>query len=167
MEKRQAVVEGRVVVNIIVGEHPKGIPLPANSSVAIGWAYDGVIFFPPTIALSLSEIEVAKRGEINAAYVLATAFLRPYPQSEQISWSTQEAEARSFAANFAAATPTLSAIAARTGETVAVLAGKVIANADAFKAGGGDAIGRRRARMKAIDASVAANDTAALQAVVW
>lgn len=112
-------------------------------------------------------IEASKRAEIEAAYNAAVSFLKDYPQSEQMSWGAQEAEAIAFTANNAAATPTLSAIAARTGETVTVLAGKVIANANAFKAGGGDAIGRRRARMKAIDAAVAANNMAALQAVVW
>lgn len=112
-------------------------------------------------------LETMRRAEIAAAYELAVGFVKGYPPSEQVSWSTQEAEARAFTANSSAATPTLSAIAARTGETIAILAGKVIANADAFKAAGGDAIGRRRARMKAIDAAVAANDAAALQAVVW
>lgn len=116
---------------------------------------------------SFMPTEETKRAEIEAAYNAAVSFLKDYPQSEQMSWGAQEAEARAFNANNSAATPTLSAIAARTGETVAVLASKVIANANAFKAGGGDAIGRRRARMKAIDAAVAANDMAALQAVVW
>lgn len=118
-------------------------------------------------AWTMSRTKDAKRAEIETAYAAAVSFLDNYPASERLSWGDQEAEALAFVANNAVPTPTLSAIAARTGETIVILAGKVIANADAFKAAGGDAIGRRRARMKAIDAAVAANDMTALQAVVW
>ncbi|MEW6314121.1 MAG: hypothetical protein AB1513_08805 [Pseudomonadota bacterium] len=175
MEKKAGVVNNGVVGNVIVVapditaeklDAMGAILVPDGVPVEIGWGYDGATFRPP--AVSIDEIEAGLCADIEAAYAAAIDVIAAqYPATERDSWPKQEAEARAWTADNAAATPLLSAIATARGIALADLAARVIANADAYAAQGGAIIGRRQARMDAIAAAVAANDIAALQAVTW
>lgn len=169
---RAAIIGDGVVTNMVEAtpEYLEACPhiciaVGDNEPVSIGYLYDGSTFSAPTSPPKTAE---QVRAEINAAYSNAINVIADqYPDTERDSWAKQEAEARAYLADNNAATPLLSAIATARGITVDDLAARVVANADAYTVTAGEIIGRRQARMDEIAAAVAANDIAALQAVVW
>jgi len=86
---------------------------------------------PPT----LDEVKVSKLNEVTTAFDSATKQIADVLPHEMATWRTQEDEARAYVADNTVTTPMLSEliIARAMGETVADLAGKVIANADAYR----------------------------------
>ena len=87
-----------------------------------------------------------------------------YPDDEVQSWAKQEAEARAYAADNAAATPLLSAMSQARGVVLAELVAKVIEKADLFAVASGRAIGTRQACEDAIHAAQTPEEALA---VVW
>lgn len=165
-----------------------------NSGQHITALYDDTVLAPPSNAVAISDADgerirlsgdfsiaklingtldfddfgVAKKtkiAEIDAAYTAAIAVISAnYPETERNSWAKQEAEARAWTANNTAVTPLLSAIATARGSTLADIAARVIANADAYAVYAGGVIGKRQAKMIAI---AAATTIADLEAITW
>ncbi|WP_110678850.1 hypothetical protein [Salinicola sp. RZ23] len=99
----------------------------------------------PTDAERLAEARATALQRLNQGYEAAAGpLIRDYPESERLSWGTQQAEATAYRAwqdagqpGAAPQTPALSAIlAGRNGtdgtETLAQLAAAVLARAEAF-----------------------------------
>lgn len=126
----------------------------------------------PGIATEWLDDTEAEAAQLNKPLLLAqlnaicnqhlAALTTGYPSGERDSWGKQEAEARAVLANASSATPLLSAIADARGIDLMVLAGRVVAKADAFAAAAGAIIGRRQALEQAIHDAV---DVPALQAI--
>lgn len=120
---------------------------------------------PVPAAPTLDELKAAKLNEINAICEKSIAVLRAgYPDSEVLSWSKQENEARAFVADANAATPLLDALATARGIGKADLAGRVIAKADTFAALSGALIGKRQGLE---DQIAAATTKDVLDGVAW
>ena len=125
---------------------------------------------PP--APSIEALGTAKRAQIHAQACRRRDDLIPqYPLHERETWDQQSMEAKAKAADPAAATPLLSAMAQARGITVAVLAAKVTAKAAAFAAAGGAIIGAQQALedhlQAALDAHAAGTaDEAATRAAI-
>ena len=104
---------------------------------------------PALVAAPLPSIEAlaaAKRTEIHVeAMRRRDALIPEYPLHERETWDQQSMEAKAKAADPAAPTPLLSAMALARGITVAGLAAKVTAKAAAFAAAGGSIIGAQQA----------------------
>ncbi len=146
------------------------------------WGHNGVVTFGDSVTeqqrsaiqavfdahiapSDLDELKAAKNAEINAACESAIAAIRAgYPESEVLSWPKQEAEARAFVADAAAATPLLDALAAARDIDKAELAARVIAKADAFAAISGALIGNRQKLEDQLAAATTAEEAAA---IVW
>lgn len=96
----------------------------------------------------------AKRRVAARADQIAQAITGIVPLAEQLSWPSKEAAARAYVAATATSgqLAMLNAEATLAGESVATLAAKVIANADAYYAASGLIAGQRRKTMAAIDA---------------
>jgi len=109
---------------------------------------------PLTVAQLLELAKKRVRGEgANRLKALAT----PYRPEERETWADQQAEARAHLADPSAETPMLDALAAGRGISKAELAGKILANANAFKAASGAILGKQQA---ALDALAALPETA-------
>lgn len=78
------------------------------------------------------------------------------PYIEITSWDKQEQEARSLLADSAATTPFIDAllIGRNLGETREELAGKIVANADAYAIGAAQLLGEYQAKVKEIEGMV-------------
>lgn len=124
-----------------------------GSAEQVGWHWNGAALEPPAIdigaAKAMAKVRVSRRADEIAKMIAGTV-----PLAEQLSWPVKESAARAYAAG--QATPSqlglLAAEAAVAGETVAALAAKVIANADAYFKAAGLIAGQRRRTMAAIDA---------------
>lgn len=127
------------------GNEPAPLPLPALDTVA---------------AEALRRINAASQAEMDAISA-------KYPPFEVQTWTDQEREARAWTADAATLTPLLGPIAEARGITLADLVGRVIAKADAYRAAVAACIGKRQKLEDDIAAAVAAEDRAALDAVVW
>lgn len=98
-------------------------------------------------------VRARKLAEINAKCEAALAALTPtYPERELLTFDKQEAEARAYQADSGASVPLLTSLAAGRGISVADLAGRVIAKADAFTAASGWLIGQRQRLEDTLDA---------------
>lgn len=114
---------------------------------------------------TLAQAQAAQIALVNAGCEAAlSAIVAPYPSLEVATWPNQYNEAVAYTANPAASTPTLSAIATASGQTVAALAASVLQKAAAYTAASGAAVGRRQALTAQIQA---ATTIAAVQAVIW
>lgn len=117
---------------------------------------------------SLADLKASKRADLIAACESAIAAIRAgYPESEVLSWSKQEAEARALVADANAATPLLDALAAARNIDKAELAARVIAKADAFAAISGALIGKRQRLEDQLDALPADATPEQVAAIVW
>lgn len=107
----------------------------------------------------------AKQRLATAADAMAQVLTGVVPLAEQLSWPVKEAAARATLAGTADSgqTALLAAEAVVAGETVADLAGKVIANAAAYHAASGYIAGWRRKTMQDVDTAA---DDAAIAAIV-
>lgn len=122
----------------------------------------------PPPAPSLAELKADKRADLIADCESAIAAIRAgYPDSEVLSWSKQEAEARALVADANAATPLLDALAEARGIAKAELAVRVIAKADAFAAISGALIGKRQRLEDELDALPADATSEQVAAIVW
>lgn len=102
----------------------------------VAWKTDAELL-AAAIAQALSAIKAAcdaELGEIRAKY----------PESEVLSWTKQEQEARDWVADSTTETPLVDALAAERGIDKAELVGRIIAKADAYTLAVGVAVGRRQ-----------------------
>lgn len=78
------------------------------------------------------------------------------PYTEIASWDKQEAEARAVLADANVATPFIDAlrVSRGLGESRVELAGKIVANADAYALGAADLLGKYQAKLKEIEGLV-------------
>lgn len=98
-------------------------------------------------------VRARKLAEINAKCEAALAALTlTYPERELLTFDKQEAEARAYQADSGASVPLLTSLAAGRGISVADLAGRVIAKADAFTTASGWLIGQRQRLEDTLDA---------------
>lgn len=127
---------------------------------------DGALVPYVAPAPTLAQLRAAKLAELSAACSSRMGAIKAgYPQDEISTWDKQESEAREFKRTGGTApTPLLSALSAARGVTLADLADRVIAKADAFAAISGSIIGRRQ---KYEDQVAAATDAAGVAAVAW
>lgn len=108
-----------------------------------------VVNTPKTLGL----IRVAIENRIDGSCENAMASLRAgYPESEVLSWSKQESEARAFVSDPNAATPLLDALATARDIDKTELVNRVIAKADLFANLSGQIIGTRQALQDALSA---------------
>ena len=115
----------------------------------------------PTLAQTqIVQIQLIKNATESALQAIVAA----YPSLEVATWPNQYAEASAYTANSAAQTPTLSAIAAASGQPVAALAASVLTKAAAYTAASGAVVGKRQALTAQINAATTVVDA---QAVVW
>lgn len=127
----------------------------------------GVLQLVPalTTAQLLAKAQIAQIALINQGCQNAlAAIVASYPTLEIATFPNQYSEAQAYTANNTAPTPTLSAIATATGQTVTVVAASVLAKAAAYTAASGAAIGRRQALTTQINAALT---VAAVQAIIW
>jgi len=110
------------------------------------------------VPLSRAEVEAraaSKAAEIDADFATACDAIRAgYPPDEILSWPQQQLEAEAWAADNAAPTPLLAAMASARGVPVPELATRILANVAAYKAAYGQALGerqRRQAELAAVD----------------
>lgn len=75
-----------------------------------------------------------------------------YPESEVLSWSKQETEARAYLADPSAETPLINALSSARGVPKAELAQRVVAKSNLFAAVSGAIIGKRQALEDALAA---------------
>lgn len=119
---------------------------------------------PPTTAQLVATQLAAINSDCEAAIAKITA---GYPSSEVLSWPKQEAEARAYIADNAAATPLLDALAEARGVAKAELASRIIAKADAFSTLSGSLIGKRQALEDALMALPTDATVEQVVAIVW
>lgn len=136
-----------------------------------GIAHDdsgNLVAVDPMAALTLDQIKDRKLAELAGDFADRIASVKAgYPADEVSSWPEQKAEASAYSANSTAATPLLAAMATARGITVADLAGRVLANAQAWSAASGQLIGKRQAYEDAVGVAYAAKDAAAIAVISW
>lgn len=150
------------LVELSDDQHSALINLPHGSTFDF---VDGkfVIYAQP--AQTLNEIKAEKLAALTIAFSARMAAIKAgYPPDEIQSWFDQKGEAVSFTADKGAPTPLLSAMAAARGITVADLAGRILANAQAYSAAAGALIGTRQKYEDAVNNAV---DAAAVAAISW
>lgn len=131
------------------------------------WVVDTIPEPVPVIlpVLSLAEQKALKTAEIDLAVNAAMSpILSVYSAAERDTWAIQEAEAVAWAANPAAATPMLTAIATQRGMPIADVVSNVFSKAAAFKSLAGATFGKRKAKIDLIDAATTAEE---LSAITW
>jgi hypothetical protein len=118
--------------------------------------------------VNLDSIRDEKLIELKrAAEAEANQLVSSYPDFAKITWPDQEREARAWTADDTVATPALSILADARGMTVADLAPRVIAKADAYRAEALRIEGKRQALEDDAWAAYEAGDVDALTAVAW
>ncbi len=122
-----------------------GMPEPVYSQISS----------PAAEALTLEQLRHVKSLAIDADFAAACDAIRAgYPPDEILSWPQQQLEAEAWAADNAAPTPLLAAMASARGVPVPELATRILANVAAYKAAYGQALGerqRRQAELAAVD----------------
>lgn len=131
--------------------------------VAIGAIPAGFALTPPPPTLAQAKNTQIAKIKNSCEQALQT-IVAAYPSLEVATWPNQYAEAQAFTANNTAATPTLSAIAVASGQTVPALASSVISKASAYASTSGSAVGKRQALTAQINAAAG---VAAVLAIVW
>lgn len=146
-----------------------------QSAVDVGWSYSGDEFISPP-SEPLADVVANRLALINVACEQAIALISAgYPPSEVLSWPKQEREARAYAADPAAATPLIDALATARGIAKPELASRIIDKADLFAQVSGQLIGKRQALEDQLVAMQVAFDDPAqsdptpeqIEAVVW
>ncbi len=115
--------------------------------------FDGVT--PIYEPIPLTALRDAKAAQIYADFAAACDQIREgYPPDEILSWPQQQAQAEAYTKDPNAPLPLLETMAATRGMEVAELASRILANAEAFSASYGAALGNRQRRhdeLSAID----------------
>ena len=89
----------------------------------------------PYYGMTAEQILAAREFGIRQRYDNQLAALgRPYMENEQKSWAVQEAEARAYLADDTATVPYITTMATTRGIPVAIMAAKIIENAELFRA---------------------------------
>lgn len=108
--------------------------------------------FLESVSGKLMEAKASKLEELNASYESFVNKLTGLPQTEILTWSNQEAEARAFIASKQESdAPMLSSLSKTRGIPLAVLCEKVIKKAEAYRSFIAYAIGKRQAYEDAIE----------------
>lgn len=106
--------------------------------------WDGSLWITD-VGLRNTELKKRKLAEINHDMEVALANLRvEYPESEIMSWTKQENEARAWLRDNTRATPLIDLISSQRGLDKALLINKVIQKADQYALAVGTAVGRRQ-----------------------
>lgn len=125
---------------------------------------------PPPPPVPLVDLYVAKQIEIrDMADALLQEIGREYGAMERQTWEQQHAEAQALQADPQADAPLVRAIAAARDMDVLTLAGRILANAAAWKFISGHVVGQRLAYQDALDEAsnlVATDEEAARAAIV-
>lgn len=112
---------------------------------------------------TLKQTKAVKLSEINAAADRAIATLTAtYPDREISTFDKQESEARAYAADPAASTLLLSALAQARGIPLDELVRRVLAKADAFAVASGSIIGQRQALEDRLDVCTTVEEVQAI-----
>jgi len=166
------------VVNVVVaapGFRLPGFTLMASEEGGLGWQYvNGVLTPPPTSPVEEPPTAAQlKREAITRINVASEQGLRQYleiyPEYEIQTWPKQEAEARAWALDANAPTPTCDLIMAERGLTKEDFMQRVIIKADLFTEMSGRAAGKRQ-RLEDEITALADDDpdlAAKLDAIVW
>lgn len=96
-------------------------------------------------ARRVEQLVEQKNSEAEASFVNEIATIKgTYSQSEIDGWDIQKQEAEAYQLDSNAPTPTISAIATASGETVADLVTKIMAKVAAYQSAYGTALGKKR-----------------------
>ena len=134
----------------------KVVELPAAPDAYHTWDGKKWTLTPDAAARQLADARAAKYAQINAAaqaFISAAAELDKVPDFEVKTWERQAAEAEAWAADPAAPTPTLAAIAAARGIDLDDLRGKAIKKARAYSALTAAVAGQRQAYVDQLHAA--------------
>ena len=108
--------------------------------------------FQERVNRKLTEAKANKLEALNASYETFVSTLAGAPQTEILTWSEQEAEARAYTASKQESdAPMLSALSKIRGVPLSALAQKVIKKAEAYRSFIAYAIGKRQAYEDAIE----------------
>lgn len=114
------------------------------------------------------QVDVARVEQIaiinDATESALRAIVSSYPALEIATWPNQYHESVAYTANSLAQTPTLTAIAAASGKTVADMATSVLTKAAAYTAASGAVVGKRQALTAQI---IAATTVDEVKSVIW
>jgi hypothetical protein len=141
---------------------------PGNSEreAILKWIAAGNVPEPQfTDAELLVQAKTKKLSEITNTYnVDVSNLVGNVDKFELNSWNKQEAEARAYVADNTIATPLLSGMVVTRGlgETVADLANKIIAKADAYQKAYAAILGAYQAKQKALDAATTVDEVNAI-----
>lgn len=114
---------------------------------------------------TVKEAQDAQIALINLSCQFAlAAIVAPYPALEIPTWPNQYNEAAAYTANSSAPTPTLTAIAVASDQTVAALAASVLTKAADYTAASGSIVGKRQLLTAQINS---AQSVAAVKLIVW
>lgn len=108
--------------------------------------------FQERVNRKLTEAKTNKLEALNASYETFVSTLAGAPQTEILTWSEQEAEARAYTASKQESdAPMLSALSKIRGVPLPALCAKVLAKAEAYRSFIAYAIGKRQAYEDAIE----------------
>lgn len=141
-------------------------PIDPEKVNETGWSwYDSYDELEAANPPSLAQAKSRKLAKLKAAADAEVApILAEYPEVEIKTWGSQEREARAWAADNNAATPTLSGISQTRGKSISYLADKVIQKADDYRDIASAAAGKRQALADAVEA---ATTVAEVEAINW
>ena len=146
-------------VSMAVGE-VQGIGVWGDYTYCLGEnlsaPFEAVDSFPRELedfnAQVLAEAKARKLEALNASYESFVSTLAGAPQTEILTWSEQEAEARAYTASKQESdAPMLSALSQTRGVPLSALCAKVLAKAEAYRSFIAYAIGKRQAYEDAIE----------------
>ena len=110
--------------------------------------------FQERVNRKLTEAKTNKLEALNASYETFVSTLAGAPQTEILSWSEQEAEAKAYTISKQEAdAPMLSVLSQTRGVPLSVLCAKVLAKAEAYRSFIAYAIGKRQAYEDAIESA--------------
>lgn len=122
-----------------------------------------------TDAELLDEAVTQSLSAINSSCDAALAEVRAkYPESEVLSWTKQEQEARDWLADSSTETPLVDALATERGIDKDELVSRIIAKADAYTLAVGTTVGKRQRledQILALQEAVEADELDALEAL--
>ena len=108
--------------------------------------------FQERVNRKLTEAKANKLEALNASYESFVSQLTNLPQTEILTWSEQEAEARAYTASKQESdAPMLSTLSQTRGVPLSALCAKVLAKAEAYRSFIAYAIGKRQAYEDAIE----------------
>lgn len=151
--------DGDFVYNTVTGDFIN----PQNPDY-LAWLAAGNTLTPLPASYRIAKKKAAISG---AAEMEISAIKSGYPESEVLSWSKQETEARAYLANNAAAVPLLDAMSGARAMSKAELAARIVAKSDAFAVLSGAVIGKRQKLEDQIDALGNNATQQQLDAIQW